>query len=411
MKLRIVLVILALSFSSLTWAQVSRESYEKAVDFLNCKSVELSLKSTNNYNKFQTECPCSTASYNQINSFLTAAAKLSATLALSQEIENLKEEFDQNWQIESATSFLTDTIFLDNGKYKKINEFIKNRKNIHLLSDYKAILRNELPSLLKNPQANRAAKLTSNDKQQYLRAGITEYAGSQEEETESWFNGIIFQIILISIIISTLFALIIFLFISKTIEKNDKKLPSVIKKYVEEKRSNQSLRERSEINPIEVKKLKDDFKKLREEFEKLREDMKILGFKSIPMEIILPKDEKAMQVKIEEPEIKPEIFFISTPNSDGSFSESSASTAYKEGASIYRFTKIGTNIAEFHIEEKEASVKLAIQYPELRIDPLCDAENAFDPKATRIITVHPGEAELQGGKWVRNTKAKIRYES
>ena len=117
--------------------------------------------------------------------------------------------------------------------------------------------------------------------------------------------------------------------------------------------------------------------------------------------------------EIKQPEVITQTFFLSTPNSDGSFNESSSSSTYKDGATIYRFTKIGNNRAKFQIDEKDASARLALQYPDKNIDPVCDAVNAFNPKATRIITVEQGEAELQNGKWVvdRNKKAKIKYEN
>ena len=117
--------------------------------------------------------------------------------------------------------------------------------------------------------------------------------------------------------------------------------------------------------------------------------------------------------EVKQTEVISQTFFLSTPNSDGSFNESSSSSTYKDGATIYRFTKIGSNRAKFQIDEKDASARLALQYPDKNIDPVCDAVNAFNPKATRITTVEQGEAELQNGKWVvdRNKKAKIKYEN
>ncbi len=116
------------------------------------------------------------------------------------------------------------------------------------------------------------------------------------------------------------------------------------------------------------------------------------------------------EVSTEEKKPEVNIFYLSTPNSDGSFNESSISLLYKEGASIYRFMKTGHNTANFLIDEKEASIKLALQYPDKNIDPVCDAENAYNPNAKRITTIDMGKAELVGGKWIKNSKAKIRYE-
>ena len=72
--------------------------------------------------------------------------------------------------------------------------------------------------------------------------------------------------------------------------------------------------------------------------------------------------------------------------------------------------KTGNSKANFQIDEKETSIKLALQYPDKNIDPVCDAENAFNPRANRISTIKMGEAELQNGKWIINSKAVIRYE-
>lgn len=109
-------------------------------------------------------------------------------------------------------------------------------------------------------------------------------------------------------------------------------------------------------------------------------------------------------------ELKMEYFFLSTPNANGSFNESSATVSYKEGASIYKFTKEAFDKATFRIDEREASVRLAVQYPDKNIDPVCEAMNAYNGKATRIVTREPGSVELQGDKWVLKQKAKISYE-
>jgi hypothetical protein len=103
-------------------------------------------------------------------------------------------------------------------------------------------------------------------------------------------------------------------------------------------------------------------------------------------------------------------FYLSTPNTDGSFNESSASPNFKEGASIYRFTKLNANKAIFQIDDRESSIRLALQFPDKSIDPVCDATNAFNPKAIKIKTDQPGEVELQNGKWRVTKKSKIRYD-
>lgn len=44
MKIKIILFAAMFAVSGLTRAQVSKDAFEKSVDYVNCKSVELSLK-------------------------------------------------------------------------------------------------------------------------------------------------------------------------------------------------------------------------------------------------------------------------------------------------------------------------------------------------------------------------------
>ncbi|MPR33299.1 hypothetical protein [Salmonirosea aquatica] len=173
----------------------------------------------------------------------------------------------------------------------------------------------------------------------------------------------------------------------------------------------------------EVERLKNRINLLESDVSKLRQEVKALSMKvksaEIPMEIFVggtpppsaPQVPQSTPPPTPEPEKTSHVFFLSTPNSDGSFNNSSANFSYKEGASIYKFQNFKDNKATFRIDEREASVKLALSYPDKNIDPVCDALNAFDPRARKIFTVEPGIAELTGDKWRVITKARIRYES
>jgi hypothetical protein len=232
-------------------------------------------------------------------------------------------------------------------------------------------------------------------------------------EDKGWFDGFTFQIDVFSIILSVV---IMFLTLKIAYGGSDggSDVSESIKSYVI-KTINDALfksgdNSGSGASSFEVNKLKD-------EIEKLRGEVKQLSYKiessKIPLEIIQPRYEQQSWQDTKQPDVKSETFFLSTPNSDGSFNDSSVSPTYKEGASIYRFTKVGNNRAKFQIDDREASVKLALTYPDKSIDPVCDAVNAFNPKAKRITTVDVGEAELLNDKWIVNKsqKAKIRYES
>ncbi len=174
-----------------------------------------------------------------------------------------------------------------------------------------------------------------------------------------------------------------------------------------------------------VESLEKKVRTLEEEVKQLKEEVKALTLKmrsaEIPMEIFVgggvakptPQVPPQIPVAAPQPEIPkaPPIFFLSTPNSDGSFNNSSANVSFREGASIYRFQNAKENRAQFWVDERDASVKLALSYPDKNLDPVCDALNAFDPRARKIFTAEPGLAELTGDKWRVITKARIRYES
>ena len=174
-----------------------------------------------------------------------------------------------------------------------------------------------------------------------------------------------------------------------------------------------------------VESLEKKIKTLEDEVKQLKEEVKALTIRirsaEIPMEIFVggivakPSPQVPPQIPLAASQSDipkaPPVFFLSTPNSDGSFNNSSANLAFREGASIYKFQNTKDNRAQFRVDERDASVKLALSYPDKNIDPVCDALNAFDPRARKIFTVEPGVAELAGDRWRVITKARIRYES
>ncbi len=105
-----------------------------------------------------------------------------------------------------------------------------------------------------------------------------------------------------------------------------------------------------------------------------------------------------------------EIFYLSTPSQDACFYAKSAQSQYKEGTSIYRFTKISDNQAEFQIDERETSISLALESPDINIDRVCDAQNSRSSSEKRIVTLEVGKAELNGNRWKVTSRALIRYE-
>jgi hypothetical protein len=414
MKQKIALLFTALFLFGFTQAQVSKESYEKAVDFLNCKTVELSLKDDKNLFEFQNKCPCGTTNYTQIIQFLTSV-KLDATISLSNEVEGLKKIFKENWKKTDAVTFLSESVFSDKTKYQKISSFADRRKGKLEFDNYKASLKADIGSTLLEsapieavPQTNSQTNVTIPEPSFDDRITELENKINTKREDKGILGGASDYLIIFSILLSAIALLLGF----RKQSGNDNEVSNEIKSYVRKKIDETNWNRSTPNNNVGSAELRDANNRIRDletQIEKIKSQLN----NSNPISNYTAQTTQSTVQEVKQTEVISQTFFLSTPNSDGSFNESSSSSTYKDGATIYRFTKIGSNRAKFQIDEKDASARLALQYPDKNIDPVCDAVNAFNPKATRITTVEQGEAELQNGKWVvdRNKKAKIKYEN
>jgi len=108
-------------------------------------------------------------------------------------------------------------------------------------------------------------------------------------------------------------------------------------------------------------------------------------------------------------------YYLSTPNSDGTFPAGSMSAQFRPSASIYHFEVLeqnGENTAEFTVANNADAMKDALSSPGSYLEPVCDSANSYFPGAQRIINVKPGKAIRRGDQWVvmPEDKALIRYE-
>lgn len=411
MKYIPIFVLLLITYN--TEAQVSKESFDKAVDYVNCKSIELSLKSDKSYNQFINECPCNTTDFKKISSFLTSKGNLDKTLGLAKEIESIKKDYNNYLSKENAIDFLSQSIFSDKVKYKKICDFANIRKNQGVFDEFSNMLKSELPSYfsqpspanIQNPQVQNGTIQNDSLLEEKVNSSVTQIL-KNKEVSKGKLDIITFKIDVLSIIITICLGFIIVYVISLFKSRNNNTSDRITKKWIEQKISESQFSNQGNNNHT-ISNLETKIQKLDSEIRVLKDQLD-KGYAH--NDIIQTKYEQPIQ-----PEIKsnPEIFYLSTPNSDGTFNDSSASLSYKEGASIYKFTKIGNNKAKFQIDERDASIKLALQYTDKNIDPVCEAENAYNPRSNFIRTVVQGEAELLDDKWLvyKAKKAKIRYES
>jgi predicted nuclease with TOPRIM domain len=408
MKRQILLLVTAIFLYSLSYGQVTKDSYEKAVDILNYQSVYYSLSvlslTSGVTAKFKSNCNCeNTPAFEKIKSSIPGTE--TKTIKISNKIQELKSQDVSAFNKSQALDFLLVTTF---DQSKPLNDFKSQLEQKGKLQDYTSNIRQKLEGALQeNNQVNTSNQKESESKLSDFddRIRIIEKNQNSKEEKSGILGGLSDYLILLAIILGILGLL---LALRKKNNYQDL-LPKILESkrlrdFVQSQNSFNRNTQGNHSNTSEIKDLHSRIRDLETQIKKLNNQI----YKLTEPAPIQTTSRSYQEVR--QPESKIETLFLSTPNSDGSFNESSASNTYRDGASIYRLTKTGGVNAKFQIDEKETSIKLALQYPDKNIDPVCDAENAFNPKSTRISTIKMGEAELQNGKWIINSKAVIRYE-
>ena len=155
----------------------------------------------------------------------------------------------------------------------------------------------------------------------------------------------------------------------------------------------------------------DDMSQLKEQIAMLQEQVKELN--STPAPLATPVT-KSPPPKTSISSSQDE-YYLSTPNSDGTFNASSMSSQFRPSASVYKFIVTeanGTHRAEFTVANDYDAVKDALSSPGSYLDPVCESINPYFSGAKRIVNIRPGKAEKQGDKWIVKPehKARIRYE-
>ncbi len=228
---------------------------------------------------------------------------------------------------------------------------------------------------------------------------------SHTSSSKSWFDGITFQIDIFSILISFLLSLIFFFtLIAKQIASNFSNQKATLQQLIDGhiKPKQDELQSHSQT----ISQLQDKIQELESKFKEIQYSSSKVIAPAQNFSDYISSSSGSLPSSVQQEEV----FYLSTPNSDGSFNRSSASPEYREGASVYRFMKTSYNRATFQVDEHEGAIRLALSYHYKALEPVCEAENAFRRDARSVKTISQGEAELQGEKWVVTRKAKIRYE-
>jgi len=400
MKLKISLVFLFLSrFAFSQTGTINEATFSKAVDYVNCKAVELSLIKSPTIGvtaEFKSKCNCQEYP-NAIAIKEAIPSSQTGTIELETEFQTLKKnEYKSNLDTENVINLLTKEIFSNQKKYPKLFAFAE-RKTDKDFQTFITQLKRDLNNLL-NSYANNSIDTTkAKPKENTSDTLKTQYLYLSEKikdiiedkiNKKIWYGGLI-------LFISVVIIFLIFGFINHKL--NDKRHKTSVSK-------NWVISEITETKNTIVSSLKEKFGN---DIEKVKSDIKQGKLKK-------ENSFEETKTKIEE---KPfddnktlsEIFYFPAPNKDGSFNDSDKLPTFKESESIYKFS-IKDNKAIFSFVENSISLKRALNLPDTYIKPVCESENSFFPNAKNIKVTKEGTAIEEGHIWKVTNKAKIRYE-
>jgi hypothetical protein len=424
-KLIQIAVLIVIAVSTVKAQKVSQETINKAVDKLNCLATENSVIES----KKTWKCDCSSnPGYDKIKGAIPN--DLSNTSALSNEINQIKNQNVPASSKDELIKYLSEDVFTKQSQFARLYSFASSRASNSSFKEWKRKLKSEISEIAANT-TNEEKKPDEEIVQQppvQEPPVVEQVVNTKENEAESVEGKIdpgvsksvfTFEIDVVAIILMILLGIVIIKLSNSSSTtspvQSKRDIPETIRNYVKEKIESASFSNRGSINTgyssNEISRLKDEIFQLRKEIESLNQ--KVYAEK-IPFEVIQPKYEdpnSETRRPTNENKTSNEAIYLSTPNNEGSFNDSSSSTSYREGASIYKFVKSSSNEASFQIDDRESSIKMAMQFPEKNILPVCDSENEYEPKYSKVKTIEPGKVSLEGGKWNVKRKAKIRYES
>jgi hypothetical protein len=354
--------------------------------------------------RFKEKCRCEAGvSYEQLKDCIGST---SMTLALARDIEGVKGGYRDRWTKDDAVQFLTQTVFDDSTKYrplyafalKKVKEDNRDapRRELDRFSDISRTVADILGEWTVAPPVQTQAQAPA--------TSIT--IPGKENGPDTWPLLLVW---LASVVTS---AAIMFLLMRRWAGgAHGGGVSHEVKDYVNRKierlqqrdwevPSNKQGQRSSSKNHDQAG---DRVKKLEQEVATLRKQIESTALPNGSSRPPMP------EYQPEPPTPRVEFLFLPGPDDNGDFNEGDASQVYREGSSIYKFTKQSSDRASFAIHDHPSAIKMAIAYPDRIIKPVCDTTGATQ-NAKRIVTETTGEARLEGGRWRTTRKARIRYD-
>lgn len=105
------------------------------------------------------------------------------------------------------------------------------------------------------------------------------------------------------------------------------------------------------------------------------------------------------------------VMYFPNPATGGVFRKRDGRETFVEGASIYKFTLIGADQAEFEFCPDRSSVSIALNNRNELILNVAEELNPYNANANKLKSdlSERGKVKLEGNDWIITTKAKIKY--
>lgn len=405
-------------FLQTAYPAVIREQFARTVDYIGWQIIDaymqdyLSIRPNQTaeqegYDAFRQEFGRDQYSIEQppnseaVATFLEGHAWRNATNNLYRRIVDMKTTYRNEWTEAEAIDFLQQQI--QNISLQPLG--VSSEEAYEQLLQTKALLKQEVKQHLTTEVATSAPAEDSSQAEVIatpLQAGEQEVAatGALAESPLHYFSNPLYTLILLGL---TIISLALLWYAFSLLRKQDSRIDRHSKR-IEELTVRTFQKTSPYVTREEIAQLKNRLKEAEAQVASIRQQV---AKKEKSGASRNPKAHRPPPVTIS--------YYLSTPNSDGTFPAGSMSTQFRPSASVYHFLvdeENGETTAEFTVANNAEAMKDALSSPGSYLEPVCDSSNSYFPGAQRIVNVKPGKALRRGDQWVvlPEDKALIRYE-
>lgn len=379
------ITILGLLLAAKAQAQeINNELYQQVVDYFACKCISIA------ENK-DLECPMKESEMNKIN-------KGNETAKLIKEIYYLKDTVKSSWTTGNLIQFFTIDIY-DSESLPKIRVFA-GREHA------------DRPQKIARLKTSLTRYIQKVSEQVELRSTFIHADNSKAAKGEKSRSFWVFDLNIASILLVIVAFAAAMAFMMRTKSELNRRIGQLAT---------------TQLKPIDLKQssvhTENKFKHVWAEINGINEKLEHMQETDAARLTLLqtalqssPENQQAdsdmQELSSQASEQTEDVFYMSTPNADGSFEPSSLKKAFTPTITLYKFRVSLTDPshAEFEFQSDEYGLKDAIRYPQTYLDPVCNSVNTPGQHTRHIITIHKGMVRKDNERWYLIQKAHIKYE-